>query len=346
MRRLTRGFAVWRLAGKNQMWKNGFSKNSKMFQMLWARGECRSCFECRQSRWLLPCQIPVHSCSILATLCFLVVTQLAASLAIRGDCDPGQGTLFDYHLLRPTPQRWGKTVVVVGGSSMGTTALLMALNCGISPGCGVTRGNGLVGANNPHVFVTGENGLILWDLHEFSLTVEKNYRDHSQTWDNGVRRIDDPTSPWYAVPPPSVTLEAMGELVARTMTQGRREARIVGFKEIRWMQRSDYDPDRIHAFFHWLSSYVPALRVVTITRQCAAVVPSRERRGLVGDDCERDVRTLTGLSTKLNRAGIPSHALTYEENIKTQNLTSLFRFLGEEYEQERITKVLNVRAKN
>ena len=104
-----------------------------------------------------------------------------------------------------------------------------------------------------------------------------------------------PSMPFYRKVTPAHVEHELRALVAKTVNPLRRPARVVGFKEVRFLERVEQDrppadafwdkddrrgalrgyregnaTQRLAHFFRWLAGMLPALRVVLLTREPAA----------------------------------------------------------------------------
>ena len=193
----------------------------------------------------------------------------------------------------------------------------------------------------PGYLIRGENRQVLRHVHEFHTRAVQQRRIQRRV----QRRRGLPeggstaTHPFFGMDNFAVKRSLVGarRLALETLLRPESDTRVTGFKEIRW------GADDVGDYVEWLRLVFPGARFVVNTRDLQAVsrskwwgeVPDAEAR-LV----ERERRILE-VGESLGDAAFRVHYDDYAGN--PSGLAPLFAWLGEEYDEERIRAVMDVR---
>ena len=184
----------------------------------------------------------------------------------------------------------------------------------------------------PGYLIRGENRFVVDYLHKWHRTMQRVLEDGRKT------RLD-PRNPFYGVRgyPPQQELVAMRYLVMTTLLRPGPHARVLGFKEIRWPAQ-DLDP-----VIDFIDTLFPRSRYLFNTRNAEDVAKSkwwREARDPIGQIAKREAHWAEVRKTLGDRA----FHVRYDDYIADpESLRSLFEWLGEPFDLDQITKVLQTR---
>jgi hypothetical protein len=204
---------------------------------------------------------------------------------------------------------------------------------------GSTLLQGILGAI-PGWLIRGENGGAVYHLHKHFATVIERARPR--------RGKDlDATNPWYGIDkyPRNLALDELRAIVLSTLLRPEPGTRVVGFKEIRWQY-----PD-LEDYLAFLRLLFPSARFVFNTRNHADVVNSQDGRRRPegwwreGEEALKEVARVEGLQLAACEAlGDAAYHVHYDDYVADPTtLRGLFAWLGEEFDEERVRRVMSVR---
>lgn len=185
----------------------------------------------------------------------------------------------------------------------------------------------------PGYLIRGENRHALRHLYEFhrSGLVERARVN--------PRNAKESTHPWFGIHgfDEEASLRGIRRLATETLLRPEADTRVSGFKEIRW-----YDQD-LDAYVDFLRQVFPGARFVVNTRNLADVAASafwRQKDDALGRlelIEERMLRVADGL-------GEAAHRVHYDDYVGDPSaLRGLFDWLGEPFDEERISRTMAVR---
>jgi hypothetical protein len=187
-------------------------------------------------------------------------------------------------------------------------------------------------SSTPGVMVRGENGGVLNALYRYHRTARRQRRMVAKEAPLSA------THPWWGIDgyEDDVALARMRALVLDTVLRPGPDTRVVGFKELRWM------PDRMSDYVAFLRELFPGARFVVNTRDHDEVAASK----WWADDpraheklAERE-RAFAAVLEQLGDDGYHVHFNDYRRDPSA--LRGLFAWLGEEYDEERLRRVMSV----
>jgi hypothetical protein len=197
---------------------------------------------------------------------------------------------------------------------------------------GSTLLQGILSAT-PGVMIRGENGGVLQQLFHFHDTA----RHHRER----LARTDPlpPSHPWWGIDgyPDATALRDMRILMLETVLRPEPDTRVVGFKEITWL------PERLPEFLEFVGDVFPGARFVLNTRDLASVAESKW--------WARHPDALTELQAMekqyveaLDVLGDRAYRVHYDDYVADPTvLRGLFAWLGEEFDEQRVRAVMEVR---
>jgi len=181
----------------------------------------------------------------------------------------------------------------------------------------------------PGYLIRGENGGVTYQL----------YRFHSIAADRSVSkggRWQSPQSAWFGIGgyPEEVALREMRRLMLTTVIRPEKDSRVVGFKEIRWLQED------LHDYVDFLRAVFPGARFVVNTRNLDDVVNSKwwardpeSRQTLAAAESR-----MLGL---LERLGDDAYHIHYDDYAHSPaKLRGLFDWLGEQFDEAHVAEVM------
>ena len=182
----------------------------------------------------------------------------------------------------------------------------------------------------PGYVIRGENAGVLYHLYEF----------HAKALSARDKWAKDkplpPQHPWYGIDdyPQSLALARMRQLVVDTIFRPEPDTRVTGMKEIRWWMPN------IPAYLDFLETLFPRARFLLNTRNLKDV--ARSRWYAKNPDA---LAHLTDLEARLTSAvasrGDRGYHIHYDDYIRDPTvLRGLFEWLGEEYEPDRVARIL------
>ncbi|GAB3518197.1 sulfotransferase [Arthrobacter monumenti] len=185
----------------------------------------------------------------------------------------------------------------------------------------------------PGYLIRGENRGLMGDLYKFH---QRAVKDREQ------RRKAEPipvTHPWFGIDgyPDDVALSGMRELALSTFIRPENDSRVVGYKEIRWPQND------LPEFIDYLRSVFPGARFVVNTRSLEEVSRSKwwaDKPNAIAELKATEERFLA-LAENIGDAAFRVHFDDYVAN--PSNLSSLFDWLGEEFDEKGIRKTMEQR---
>ena len=185
----------------------------------------------------------------------------------------------------------------------------------------------------PGVMIRGENGGLVGHLFEF--------HDTARTHRERLARPGGlpPSHPWWGIDgyPDDAALRNIRSLLLETVLRPAADTRVVGFKEIDWTM------DRLPEVLAFLQAVLPGARFVLNTRDLEAVARSKW--------WARDPDALTKLR-EMERTfveaiadlGDAAYRVHYDDYVADPGvLRGLFEWLGEDYDEERVRAVMDVR---
>ena len=185
----------------------------------------------------------------------------------------------------------------------------------------------------PGYLIRGENGGVLQQLFDFHQTL----LHHQQR----LTRRDPlpPSHPWWGVDgyPEGVALRDLRQLLLDTVLRPGPDTRVAGFKEISWL------PERAEDFLAFTRSVFPGARFILNTRNLDDVAQSKwwaRRPDALGE--------LTRIEAAYRDAvlalGGDAFHVHYDDYVDDPaRLRPLFEWLGEEWDEQRVRSVLEVR---
>ncbi len=185
----------------------------------------------------------------------------------------------------------------------------------------------------PGVMIRGENGGVVGHLFGFHDTA-RTHRDRLAR-PGGL----PPSHPWWGIDgyPDDAALRNMRRLLLETVLRPAADTRVVGFKEIDW------PTDRLPEVLQFLRDVLPGVRFVLNTRDLQDVARSKW--------WARDPDALTTLTTMeqalvdaLAGLGDAAYRVHYDDYVADPRvLRGLFDWLGEDFDEERVRAVMDVR---
>lgn len=229
----------------------------------------------------------------------------------------GESMVAELHRLRgdrqPDPPTAAVRHVFVFGCGRSGSTLLQGILCG-----------------SPGVLIRGENrGLVglLYDFHRRALA-ERDYQAKPQP--TGFQ------SPWFGMDgyPADASLHGLAGLITDTLLRPTPDARIVGFKEIRWPE------GELVEFLDFLTALFPGARFIVNTRDLDKVARSgwwakdpQAREKLEAKERE--------LIAALDVLGDRAFRVHYDEYVADPgSLRALFDWLGQPFDEDAVRRTL------
>jgi hypothetical protein len=193
----------------------------------------------------------------------------------------------------------------------------------------------------PGYLVRGENQQLLRHLHQFHrVGTEQRRKRRASRRRRGLPASGTvPANPWFGMEDfrGRAALVGARRLALETLLRPEPDTRVVGFKEIRWSR-----PD-VASYVAWLREVFPGARFVVNTRNLDDVAQSRwwaEDPDSRDELAEVESRLLA-LVDELGEAAFHVHYDDYVADPAA--LRPLFDWLGEEWDEEQVRSVLEVR---
>jgi hypothetical protein len=193
----------------------------------------------------------------------------------------------------------------------------------------------------PGYLIRGENRQALIHVYRFHRIATKQRAVHRR----GQRRRNErlgglaPTKACYGMDnfPVKRSLRDARRLALDTLLRPEPDTRVTGFKEIRWVA------DDIAGYVAWLRQVFPGARFVVNTRDLDAVSRSKwwADRPDAQEHLRKRERRLLDLAEELGDAAFHVRYDDYVDN--PPGLKPLFDWLGEEFDEDRIRAVMDVR---
>lgn len=181
----------------------------------------------------------------------------------------------------------------------------------------------------PGYLIRGENGGVSYQLYRFHTTATKNSTNKAGRW----RSVQ---SAWYGIGgyPQEAALQEMRRLLLTTVIRPEPDSRVVGFKEIRWLQQD------LHEYVDFLRAVFPGARFVVNTRNLDDVVASK---WWARDPDSR--QTLAAAESRMlglvDRLGDDAYHIRYDDYAQSPGkLRGLFEWLGEDFDEARLAEVM------
>jgi Sulfotransferase family len=181
----------------------------------------------------------------------------------------------------------------------------------------------------PGYLIRGENGGAVYNLYRFHATASRQRAARSAGW----RR---PENAWFGIGgyPNRLALSELRRVIIATLIRPERSSRVVGFKEIRWLQTD------LHEYVDFLRAAFPGARFVINTRNLDDVVSSKwwaRREGSRELLAEAEERMLA----LKERLGDDAYHVHYDDYVERPGrLRGLFDWLGEEFDEARVEEVM------
>jgi hypothetical protein len=182
----------------------------------------------------------------------------------------------------------------------------------------------------PGYLIRGENGGVAYHLYRFHTIATR------QSTTKGGGRWRSPQSAWFGIGgyPQETALREMRRLLLTTVIRPTRDSRVVGFKEIKWLQ------DDLHEYVDFLRVVFPGARFVVNTRNLDDVVASKwwakdsDSRQVLA---EAEARMLA----LMERLGGDAYHIHYDDYVQSpEKLRGLFEWLGEDFDESRVAEVM------
>jgi hypothetical protein len=181
----------------------------------------------------------------------------------------------------------------------------------------------------PGYLIRGENGGVAYQLYKFHATATARSATKGARWKS-------PQSPWFGIGgyPQSRALRELRRLLLTTVIRPERDSRVVGFKEVRWLQED------LQEYVDFLRAVFPGARFVVNTRNLDDVAVSRwwardtdSRRILA--EAEKRMLVLA------DRLGDDAYHIHYDDYAQSPDrLRGLFTWLGEEFDEDHVSEVM------
>lgn len=181
----------------------------------------------------------------------------------------------------------------------------------------------------PGYLIRGENGGVVYHLYKFHTTATARSASKQARWKS-------PQSAWFGIGgyPQAVALRELRRLVLNTVIRPDSDSRVVGFKEIRWLQED------LDEYVDFLRAVFPGARFVVNTRNLDDVSGSKwwaqnpdSRRILA--DAERRMLALA------DRLGDDAFHIHYNDYAQSPGkLRGLFEWLGEEFDEALVAEIM------
>ncbi|MGH8893687.1 MAG: sulfotransferase [Actinomycetes bacterium] len=188
-------------------------------------------------------------------------------------------------------------------------------------------------SSTPGVMIRGENGGVLEELFRFHETA-RGHRDRLSR--PGAL---PPSHPWWGIDGYSdeTALRNMRMLVLETLLRPAADTRVIGFKEIDW------PTDRLPEMLAFLRAMFPGARFVLNTRDLEQVAQSKwwTRR----PDAPTELRAMEAtFVAAIEGLGDDGYRVHYDDWVaEPSRLRGLFEWLGEEFDEDRVRAVMDVR---
>ena len=178
--------------------------------------------------------------------------------------------------------------------------------------------------------IRGENGGALHRLYRYHAQLMSQHR--------AGRVGAEPTDSWYGIGAYSddLAMPALRRLVLSTLLRPEPTTRVIGFKEIKWTY------DDLDEYVGFLTRLFPGSRFIVNTRNLADVAQSKwwARTENAAEQLERTQQRLLALAEPLGDAFFHVH---YDDYVsEPERLATLFTWLGEPFDVDRVRAVLNV----
>jgi Sulfotransferase family len=181
----------------------------------------------------------------------------------------------------------------------------------------------------PGYLIRGENGGVAYHLYKFHAGATRRSTSTRSRW----RR---PHSPWYGIGGyrQELALREMRRLLLTTLIRPKRDSRVVGFKEIRWLQED------LHDYVDFLRAVFPGARFVVNTRNLDDVVVSKwwARTENARETIAAAEERMLALRERLGEDAFHIH---YDDYVHSPGkLRGLFEWLGEEFDEAHVSEVM------
>jgi hypothetical protein len=189
-------------------------------------------------------------------------------------------------------------------------------------------------SSTPGVMIRGENGGVLTRLFDFHETV----RHHRERL---ARPTPLPAShPWWGIDgyPEATALRDMRLLMLETVLRPEPDTRVVGFKEIDWPS------ERMPEFLAFVREVFPGARFVLNTRDLSHVAASKW--WATRPDAMDELQTMEKrfVSALESLGGDAYYRVHYDDYVADPTvLRGLFEWLGEDFQEDRVREVMDVR---
>lgn len=185
----------------------------------------------------------------------------------------------------------------------------------------------------PGYLIRGENLAMPYRLHRYHQASVKTRRNLARP-----NRLPS-THPFFGIDdyPDEIAFRDMRRLMLDTILRPEPDTRVTGFKEIRWNQKD------VRGYAGFLADVFPGARFLVNTRDHVAVSQSKwwaKNPDALTEIGEREER----LHRVLDDQGDQAFHVHYDDYVDDPgSLTSLFDWLGEDFDRERVAEVLGTR---
>lgn len=181
----------------------------------------------------------------------------------------------------------------------------------------------------PGYLIRGENGGATYHLYKFhSAVATRRDAKHGST--------SSPQNPWFGIGGylDPVAFNALRRLLLTTLLRPEEDTKVVGFKEIRWLQTDLLD------YVHFLRAVFPKARFIINTRNLDDVATSKwwATQPNARDNLDRAEQRMLVLLGELGDDAFHIHYDDYVANVA--RLRPLFEWLGEEFNASLIQEVM------
>lgn len=194
----------------------------------------------------------------------------------------------------------------------------------------------------PGYLIRGENRWALGHLHDYHRVLAKERREQRRQQRRRGDEIGSSSAahPFYGMDryPVKASVAGIRTLALDTLLRPHDDTRVTGFKEIRWGRQ-----DGLEGHVDWLQRVFPGARFLVNTRDLSDVARSKwwaETPG-AGEQLALEERRILAAASALGDAAFRVHYDDWEG--RPEALRPLFEWLGEEYVEDRVAAVLDVR---
>ncbi|WP_445363936.1 hypothetical protein ACJJIQ_05305 [Microbulbifer sp. ANSA003] len=189
--------------------------------------------------------------------------------------------------------------------------------------------------------IRGENFSFVWHLYKAFCSLKKTEKEF------GDSRSESPTSPWYGASKLDFdkylksTKKTILEQLNRDQGLFKKRAKVVGFKEIRYIEPSQVE--ELESYIEFLRQVFDKPAFIFNTRNLTDVVKSswwkNRDENLVRKKLGKAEERFNLLAGKYDDCLLVS----YEGVVSRREVKSIFDFLGEDFHEEKVETLLKVR---